>query len=146
MKKSLLEIENELKIIGEPRSKAPLVVKTSVGGGIALIGLYPLFSGIVFFANNWILGLILIIIGSVLILGGGTLSIISAFVLRNVTNENKEIERLQKERETLLEEQKQSIQEKERKEQEESNEDTLLGLLSEGRITVEEYKKLSKKK
>lgn len=146
------QIDNELKRLGPEISKGKAISGVAVCGGIALVSfvlflyflLYylalskfisqsdPEFRILTTFLFWFLFCLILFIVMSIV-----TIANISN--LRTTVEHNRKIEALIKERNSI---QSQKIEE----EQKETNDDTLLRLLSEGKITIEEYKKLSNNK
>ena len=127
-KKDLKQINDELKELGKPRAKAPFVV-------FFFIGFAMLVAGAVYLATDGY------IVGGAIMLGlGVALFLVCGFAIAVILYKNSKIEELEQQRDELSTEQK-----PENIGKEENKEDTLLRLLSEGKITVEEYKKLNEK-
>ena len=157
MENELERIEQELDNIGEEKSKGGPIAMTAIGGGSAITGFALALAGLIYALvgrglDTYLgpdeypvdllspIGIALLIVGSVLLVVGIVLVILGTTNLRKVVEHNRRVESLINKRNRILEEQKPKA------ETVELDEDTLLKLLSEGKITVDEYKKMSKKK
>ena len=165
MENELERIEIELDKFGEEKSKGGPIAMTAIGGGSAITGFGLALAGLIYVLvgrglNTYLspeeypidlispIGIALLIVGSILLVAGIVVLILGATSLRKVVEHNRRVESLTNKRNRILEEQKpKAIDNKESSIKEDTtDEDTLLRLLSEGKISVEEYKKLSKKK
>ena len=167
MEKELENIEMELDKLGEEKSKGGPIAMIAVGGGSAITGFGLALAGLIYALvgrglNEYLtpeeypidlispIGIALLIIGSILLVVGVVLLIVGTTNLRKVVEHNRRVESLLNKRNRILEESKpKALEEKKEsnnKQVASDDEDTLLRLLSEGKISVEEYKKLSKKK
>lgn len=157
MENELERIEIELDKLGEEKSKGGPIAMTAVGGGSAITGFGLALAGLIYALvgrglNTYLspeeypvdlispIGIALLIIGSILLVAGIVLLILGTTNLKKVVEHNRRVESLINKRNRILDEQKPKT------EPVELDEDTLLKLLSEGKITVKEYKKMSKRK
>lgn len=157
MENELERIEIELDKLGEEKSKGASIAMTAVGGGSGIVGFALLLAGLIYTLvgkglNTYLepedypidlltpIGIALVVVGSLLLVAGIVLLIVGLTNLRKVVEHNRRVESLVNKRNRIIEEQKP------KSETVELDEDTLLKLLSEGKISVEEYKKMSKKK
>ena len=135
------QIDKELEELGELQSKQDTIAYIVISGIAANIGVGVFIAGL---ANMNLLALMIpcVALGILLFIAGLSFVFVNISRLSELVEKNNRIETLQKEKEKL--------QETEAKKnstigQNESDEDILLRLLSDGKITVDEYKKLSKK-
>lgn len=160
MEKELERIEEELDKLGEEKSKGGSIAMTAVGGGSGIVGFALLLAGLIYTLvgkglNTYLepedypidlltpIGIALVVVGSLLLVAGIVLLIVGLTNLKKVVEHNRKIEALENKRKRI--EQENKPQEVVVENNNVNDEDTLLKLLSEGKITVEEYKKLSKK-
>ena len=127
----LEKIEEELKQLGDQETIAPFIVGSVFGVVFIVVGVILIALG----AITWI-GNGLFIGGGVVVGFGLIISIGMVFKVGKISETNTKIQELNQRKHELSHNKTTA---------EETDEDTLLRLLSEGKITVEEYKKLSKK-
>lgn len=157
MENELERIEQELDNIGEEKSKGGSIAMTAIGGGTGIVGFALLLAGLIYTLvgkglNTYLepedypidlltpIGIALLVVGALLLAAGIVLLIVGLTNLKKVVEHNRRVESLVNKRNRILDEQKPKA------EPVELDEDTLLKLLSEGKISVDEYKKMSKKK
>ena len=151
------QIDKEIERLGPEISKGKYIAGVAIWGGVAIVGftifIVGLFYYVIFksaidhsygggtqpdFVQILNVYLAMIIIGGIAMALGAIFAPISGHNLKMVVRHNKKLDTLTKEKKSL---QTQPVAD----DIKESNEDTLLRLLSEGKISVEEYKRLSKK-
>jgi len=144
------EIDKEMDDIREDAKKGKRIAMVAVPTAIAVGGTKIAFESIdpFFKDGNWILGLILLTIGLSIAISAALFAILNIKPLVDTVEISRRYNSLEKEKADLLKQKDENLQVEEEPEEvvvEEQNEDVLLQLLADGKITVEEYKKYSKK-
>lgn len=145
MENDLESLNKQIKELEPKASKGRAISSVVITAHVFVIGLILMIYGCVFVNIYLVLGLVFIVTGLLM-------SIFSAVILPDSIRTLKEKNRicskydsLVKERNLLLMQSKASNNDKPSEgPEDESKEDALLRLLSEGKITVEDYKKLKK--
>ena len=131
-KKEVEEIDKQLISLGKPEIRSPYILGVVLGIVFFGIGIILLAVGLVTY-----IGIGLAIGGGVMAGFGLIIGIVMGIRVGKISEKNEKIQELNRRKYELSSNEALT---------EETNEDTLLRLLSEGKITTEEYKKLSKNK
>ena len=141
------ELEAQMRELEPKIKKVPSILRMAIPGGVAIFGLFSLFTTFLVFAAEYEfdetqVGTIvtMIVFGAIFLLGV-VLCLLGIPQLKRMIGINREYNKLDDEKKSL----EKRLKLLAKTDLAESNDDTLLRLLSENKITLEEYKSLSKK-
>ena len=146
LNQELKKIEKEMDEIREDTSKGGKIAMVAISGASLLVGFILLFYGIIIVFWEPRVSVPFFIIGGVLLIFGVIALPTNLARLREAVRVSSRYNALEDKRDIILERIKAGdLVNEDKAEKKESDEDTLLRLLSEGKISIDEYKILSKK-